>query len=135
MSVILYEDEKFLRIAASLKLKGQDMAHLWLYPYGWQTGGMDKKIEKFANRLLNANIDSSNERYDEQRPFKVLKGFSSSGLPYSDLELIKSLQGVAYNCVESEKFSRTKNKLRDVVFYLMSRVIDAMPEFQRIETW
>ncbi|MCK4432019.1 MAG: hypothetical protein KAW19_12065 [Candidatus Aminicenantes bacterium] len=134
MSVILYEDEKFLRIAGSLKLKGQDIAHLWLYPKGWQSGGMDKAIEKFVNGLRNANIDASNQRYNEQEPFKVLD-FSSSGLPYSNLELIKSLQSVSYNCVESEKFNRTKGKLRDIIYYLMARVLDSMPEFQRVETW
>lgn len=134
MSVILYEDEKFLRIAESLKLKGQDMAHLFSYPIRWQSGGMDKKIEKFVNALRNANIDASNERYDEERPFKVLS-FSGSQLIYSDLELIKSLQGLTYNCVESEKFKRTKGKLDDVVYFLMARVIDAMPEFQRLESW
>jgi hypothetical protein len=134
MSVILYEDEKFLRIAGSLKLKGQDIAHLWCYPKGWDRGAMDKKIEKFVNGLRNANIDASNERYNEQEPFKVL-AFSGSGLPYSDLELIKSLQGVSYNSVESEKFSRTKDKLRDVIYYLMARVIDTMLEYQRVKTW
>ena len=134
MSVILYEDEKFLKISVSLKLKGQDLAHLWLYPKGWDRGAMDKKIEKFVNGLRNANIDASNERYNEEEPFKVL-AFSGAGLPYSDLELIKSLQGVSYNSAESEKFSRTKDKLRDVIYYLMARVIDTMLEYQRVKTW
>jgi len=134
MSVILYEDERFLRIAVSLKLQGQDIAHLWLYPKGWQSGRMDKKIEKFVNGLRNANIDASNERYKEQEPFQVLT-FSDSGLPYSNLELIKSLQGICYNSEESEKFKRTISRLRDVLYYLMKNVIDALPEFQRVQTW
>jgi len=135
MSVILYEDEKFLRIAESLKLHGKDIAHLWMYPKGWDRwDGMDKKIEKFVNCLRNANVDAWNERYNEQAPFKVVD-YSGGVLPYSDLELIKSLQGVSYNSVESEKFNRTKDKLDDVVYYLMSKVIDAMPEFQRLKTW
>lgn len=134
MSVILYEDEKFLRIAASLKLKGKEIAHLWSYPKAWDRGAMDSKIEKFANCLRNSNIDAWNERYDEKVPFKVVD-YSGGVLPYSDLELIKSLQGVSYNSVESEKFKRTKDKLDDVVYFLMARVIDAMPEFERLETW
>ncbi len=71
MSVILYEDEKFLRIAETLKLQGKDLAHLWMYPKGWDGwDGMDKKIEKFVNCLRNANIDAWNERYNEKEPFK-----------------------------------------------------------------
>ena len=96
--------------------------------------GTSEEIEKFVNGLRNANIDASNERYNEQEPFKVL-AFSGSGLPYSDLELIKSLQGVSYNSIESEKFSRTKDKLCDVIYYLMARVIDTMLEYQRVKTW
>ena len=134
MSVIFYEDEKFLRIATTLKLQGQDLAHLWLYPNGWQSVGMDKKIEKFTNCLRNANIDASNERYSEKRSFQVLD-YSRGVLPYSQLELIKSMKGVSYNSVESEKFNRTKDKLDDVIYFLMSRVIDAMPEYERVETW
>ena len=135
MSVILYEDEKFLRIAETLKLKGKDIAHLWMYPKGWDCGAaMDKKIEKFVNCLRNANIDAHNERYDEKEPFKVVD-YSRGVLPYSDLELIKSMQGVSYNSAESEKFSRTKDKLDNVLYYLMARVIDSMPEFQRVKTW
>ena len=48
---------------------------------------------------------------------------------------IQSLQSVSYNCVESEKSNRTKGKLQDVIYYLMARVLDSMPEFQRVETW
>ena len=134
MSVIYYEDEKFQQIAVSLKLQGRDLAHLWLYPKGWDRGAMDKKIEKFVNCLRNANIDASNERYGETEPFKVLS-FPDSGLPYSGLELIKSMKGVCYNCEESEKFERTVNKLRDVIYFLRSKVINAMPEYERLETW
>lgn len=135
MSVILYEDEQFLRIAETLKLRGKDIAHLWLYPKGWDcTAAMDKKIEKFVNCLRNANIDAWNNRYDEKIAFKLID-YSPGVLPYSDLELIKSMQGVSYNSVESEKFKRTKGKLDDVLFYLMTSVIDAMPEFQRLKTW
>lgn len=135
MSVILYEDEKFLKIAATLKLQGQDIAHLWLYPGGWdQWGGMDKKIEKFTNALRNANIDASNERYREKEPFQVLD-YSKVKLPLTQLELIKSLQGISYNSVESEKFNRTKEKLFKVIYFLMSQVLNSWPEYEKAQTW
>lgn len=135
MSVILYEDEKFLRVATTLRIQGKDLAHLWEYPKGWDKwGGMDEKIQKFVNCLRNANIDASNERYDEKEPFKVLS-FSKGAIPYTQLELIKSMQALSYNSVESEKFNRTKDRLRDVIYFLMDRVINKMPEYERAKTW
>lgn len=134
MSVILYEDEKFLRIAESLKLKAKDLAHIWGYPVAWDRGGMNKKIEKFTNCIRNSNIDAWNERYDEKETFKVLD-FSRNCLHYTPIELIKSLNGVSYNSVESEKFNRTKERLRDVIYFLMSEVIYSMPEYEKAIAW
>ena len=136
MSVIFYEDEKFLRIATTLKLQGKNMAVYWGYPNNWDRwDGMDERLEKFANCLRNANIDATNERAsDSNEPFKVLD-HSQGVLPYSGLELIKSMKGVFYNSIESEKFNRTKDRLRDIIYFLMSKVIDAMPEYERAETW
>ena len=134
MSVILYEDEKFLRIAESLKLKAKDQAHIWGYPAGWDSGGMNKKVEKFANCIRNSNIDAWNERYKEKEPFKVLD-FSKNYYPHAPIELIKSLKAVSYNSVESEKFNRTKERLREVIYFLMSEVIYSMPEYEKSTTW
>lgn len=135
MSVILYEDEKFLKIATSLKLQSQDIAHLWLYPKGWdQWNGMDKKIEKFANALRNANIDAYNERYSEKEPYQTVD-YSRVKFPLTQFELIKSLRGISYNSVESEKFNRTKDKLFKVIYFLMSQVMNSLPEYERAKTW
>ena len=135
MSVILYEDETFLRIATPLKLKGRDLAGFWGYPKNWDRwDGMDKTLEKFGNCLRNANIDASNERYSENKPFQVLD-YSRGVSPYSGFALIKSMKGVFYNSIESEKFNKTKDRLRDVIYFLMSQVIDAMPEYERVDTW
>ena len=136
MSVILYEDDKFLRIYETLKLQRKDLAHLWLYPKGWDGNGMDKKLQKFVNCLRNANIDATNERYDEKHPFVVLDFTHRSVLSWlSQFELIKSLHSISYNSVESEKFNRTKDKLRDVIYFLMDSVISNMPEYEQAQTW
>ena len=135
MSVILYEDEKFLRIAESLKLRAKEVAHIWGYPKGWDSGAMTRKVEKFSNCIRNSNIDAWNERYDDENiPFKVLV-FSNNYAPYTLIELIKSLNAVSYNSVESEKFNRTKDRLRDVIYFLMHEVVSAMPEYESAETW
>ena len=135
MSVILYEDEKFLKVVNTLKLQGRDIAHLWHYPKDWDRwDGMNKTIEKFGNCLRNANIDATNERYREKEPFRVLD-YSKGTLPYHQYELIKSLEGISYNSVESEKFNRTKDKLFKVIYFLMSKVINSIPEYERAQTW
>ena len=135
MSVILYEDEKFLRIADTLKLKGRNLAYLFDYPKNWDAwDGMDKKLEKFCNCLRNANIDATNQRYNEDHPFQVLD-YSNGVLPYHGFELIKSLKSVLYNSAESEKFNRTKERLFEVIYHFMSEIIDAMPEYERVNTW
>lgn len=135
MSVILYEDEKFLKVANTLKLQGQDIAYLWSYPKGWdQWGGMDRTIEKFVNSLRNANIDASNERYGEKEAFRVVD-YSKTTLPLNQYQLIKSLQGISYNCVESEKFSRTKDKLFKMIYFFMSQVLNSIPEYEKALTW
>lgn len=42
MSVILYDDEKFLKIYQNLSIQGRDLAHLWKYPEGWdKPNGLD----------------------------------------------------------------------------------------------
>ena len=135
MSVMLYEDEKFYRIASSLKLSGQDLAHLWRYPENWQNGGMDKEIEEFVQSLRNANIQALNERYEDQDvSFKDLD-FKRRGSWYSDCELIKSLKGVSYNIVESVDFDDTKQRLFNVIYFFMSRIVDKIPEYDRAQTW
>lgn len=135
MSVITYEDEKFLRIAKSLKFRAQDIAHLWLYPKNWdKQGGMDETIEKFAQDLRDANVDASNERYNEKKESSELD-FTKDAMTLTIYELIKSLKGVAYNCVESNAYDETITQLRNIVYFLMSVLVDMTPEYKAAETW
>jgi len=136
MSVIIYEDEKFYRIASTLKnLHGQDIAHLWGYPDQWQNGGMDKPLEEFVQELRNANIQAGNERYNDlDNPFEELD-LTTHGSWYTVYELVKSLQGVSYNIVESVDFEETKKRLFNVIYFFMSRIVDKLPEYDRAQTW
>lgn len=135
MSVITYEDEKFLRIAKSLKFRGQDIAHLWMYPDNWSaSNGMDETIEKFVQDLRNANVDASNERYKEKKESSELD-FTKWTETLTIYELIKSPKGVSYNCVESSAYEKTKDQLEKVIYFLMSILIDMIPEYKAAETW
>ena len=135
MSVILYEDEKFLRIAKSLKFRSEEIAHLWMYPKNWtQPGGMDETIEKFAQDLRNANVDASNERYKEKQEASKLD-FEKWTETLTIYELIKSLKGVVYNCVESSAYDETKDQLEKVIYFFMGILVDMIPEYKAAETW
>lgn len=134
MSVILYENEKFLELASSLKAYGKELAHLFNYPDGWDTGGMDPIIDAFVQRLAEANTEAWNERYeDENRERERLFFYFQN--PIGIYDLIKSLKSVGYNMVESVSFEETKRNLFNVIYFLMSRVIDEIPEYKNSEAW
>ena len=135
MSVILYEDEKFLRVAKSLKFRSRDIAHLWLYPENWdKQDGMDETIEKFAQDLRNANIDAYDVRYTEDEETRELD-FEKWTETLTIYELIKSLKGIVYNCVESNLYNETKDQLEKVIYFLMGILVDMIPEYKAAETW
>jgi len=140
MSVILYEDEKFFKVAKELKLRARDIAYLWAYPDRWNApSGMDSTIEQFVNDLRNANIAAYNNRYSEkEKPVKL--NFMAGSVTIricalSTFELIKSLKGIAYNCVETNQFDKTLETLRNVIYHLMSEVLNAIPEYEKAKSW
>ena len=73
MSTILYEDEKFLRIYATMNLNGTAYAYLFGYPEGWQTS-MSQHYQPFLDNLRIANIRAYNDRYDDadELPYSLL---------------------------------------------------------------
>ena len=148
MSVILYEDERFYRVYESLRLNYyQDMAHIWHYPDNWQRDGMTPYFQDFAQKLRSANREAFINRYSHnQEALQELKEVSQelefkpdpylNARPYNtSCELIKSLQGISYNMVESENFEETKDRLFQVIYFLMSRAIERLTEYQKAETW
>ena len=136
MSVILYEDQKFLDINKTLMLYDKDLAHLWEYPDYWDKGSMWKCFESFVSKLRNCNIQANNNRYNDDEPKKILN-FENSGRVLNIYELIKSLKGIAYNCVEADEpeWKDTHQLLRDVIYFFMSRVLDTIPAYNTAKTW
>jgi hypothetical protein len=149
MSVILYEDEKFYRVYKSLwRHYCQEMAHIWGYPDNWRTDGMIPHFQDFVQKLRSANIEAYQNRYaHNQDALKETEMVSKelefnhgnpylNTMPYNwDCELIKSLRGISYNIVESENFEETKQKLFKVIYFLMSREIERLPEYKKAQTW
>ena len=139
MSVILYNNEKFVRIYGSLKPKGRELAHIWSYPDGWDTGGMDRILRGFCDDLRRANIITWNQQYPKEAvPLEVVE--FQAMLPYRNpCELLKSLRGVSYNLVTNNGSTRNllgcADKLRQVIEYVTIKIIDKIPEYEKALTW
>lgn len=140
MSVILYDDEKFLKIYQSLYVRGSDLAHLWNYPQGWdKPDGMNDHFKIFVSDLRRANIMAHNRQYsDDTRPISILDFHCV--LPYgSTVQLLKSLQGLSYNLICNDgkemNLSNCAKRLHDLTFHLMSKIINTLPEYERCSTW
>ena len=137
MSVVLYEDERFIKIYQSIRNKGRDLACVFAYPDGWdKNNGMDKTLQVFVRNLRNANIEAWNNRYEEENEPGVEElDFTNHHSYMSIYDLIKSLKGVSYNMVESESFENVKQTLFKVIYFLMSRVLDEIPAYQNSKAW
>ena len=133
MSVMLYEDKKFQRIAATLKVKaGNFPAYLFDYP---NPKGRWDNIERFVQKLCLANTQAWNERYDENEEYRSIDFEAPVDKHYTDVELIKSLAGIKYNTVESVDFEKVLEKLRDLMFTLMYQYLQGTEEWEEAKTW
>lgn len=141
MSVILYEEEKFLRTYQSLKLMGRDIAHVFGYPKGWnEPGGMDEVIKSFVADLRRANITTWNRQYPDDPRSLAIPDFDKGILPYgNDLELLKSLKGLHYNLISNDEKETNLlgccERLHNLIYCIMSRIIERLPLYQKVNTW
>lgn len=139
MSTILYADEKFLKVYESLAIarNGQEYAHLFHYPDGWnQPGGMVQHYRDFVDALRVANIKAYNERYDDGDELEVsLLDFSHTVMPYgSNIQLYKSLRGLRYN-LDDEDNNGCVGILDHLIDTLAYNIISRLPEYERANTW
>jgi|GEM_PF-6892378 len=155
MSVILYEDEKFLKVYESLRLYrplsvqcdlgGRYFASLFEYPEGWdKPEGMDAHLRAFAQDLRRANIACWNNQYqDDAQPISILvfpKLPVVATMPYANnFELLKSLRGLRYNCIDNggREYSLNSSfeKLVCIIEAIAMDIIDSLPQMQKAETW
>lgn len=141
MSVILYEEEKFLRIYQSLELMEKDVARAFEFPKGWdQPSGMDEEIRSFIISLRRANIITWNRQYpDDPKPLVVVN-LDNGILPYgNDFELLKSLKGLYYNLISNDGQESNLlgccEKLHNLIYCVMSRIINRLPLYEEADTW
>ncbi len=140
MSVILYEDEKFLKIYQNLTIRGSELAHLWKYPKDWNKfNGMDYHFKTFLSELRRANTATWNRQYpDALVPLTTLDFHCV--LPYpSTIQLVKSLQGLSYNLIDNDgnesNLCNCAKRLHELIYDLMSQIISNLPAYHSCDVW
>ena len=139
MSTILYGDEKFLKIYENLSIarNGQQYAHVFGYPEGWnQPGGMDQYYKGFVDNLRVANIRAYNTRYEDGDELEIsLLDFSRGVMPYSsDIHLYQALQSIRYN-IDREDVNNCAEILDNLIDDVAYSIISKLPEYEEANVW
>ena len=134
MSTWLLDDDKFVQIYGGLCVMDSgtgELAHLWGNPEGWKDT-FSIHLKSFVRDLRTANVKAFNERYDENRPFRIL---SFKGVHwYKAIDLIKALQCIRYN-MDDQSENGCSERLEGLINQLMSKYIEALPEYQQSDAW
>lgn len=135
MSVILYEDEKFMAIRATMKQDSRDWACTFGYPDNWNDWPvMEETIDEFCQWLRLGNIRAWNERYEGKEPDKILPQRDGVSSYRNNYELLQALHSVSYNCIEAED-TELEKILDKVIAHLSYKMLAAQPEWKAADTW
>jgi len=134
MSSWLLDDDKFVQIYGGLCVMDSgtgELAHLWGNPEGWKDT-FSIHLKSFVRDLRTANVKAFNERYDENQPFRIL---SFKGVRwYKTIDLIKALKCIRYNS-DDQSVNGCAERLEGLINHLMSKYIEALPEYQQSDAW
>lgn len=142
MSVILYEEQKFLKIYETLsRYQGNyqsnhgRFAQVFKYPEDY-----DKCLKSFVQDLHRSNILAWNRQYrDNQAELKVVS-FRRNEKPYNNkCELLKSLESIRYNLADNggnvTDICSCEDRLDKIINGIMSDIIEKIPEYEKADTW
>ncbi len=140
MSVILENNQKYCDIFEALRRREKILKYFFYEFAGTDEIPLESRLALFVGQLHRANVASYNERYGAVEPERVfdLIGTVSTGARWTDLELIKALQSINYQNSEGEvipEHKATGERLRELIYALMSAVIDKMPGYDQARTW
>jgi hypothetical protein len=89
-------------------------------------------FQKLGDKLFKLNTDAVNYRYSKKEPAPKFRW--QNGVNVSDIQLLKSLQCLTYQCLEGNIPKRKLYKwLTDVVDCLQSYIIYQLPEYEKAE--
>ena len=132
MSTALFDDDRFLQIRESLRLKiGGDLVHVWSYPPNCEDRLVMKEIiDKFVQDLGVSNTRAFNARYEnENEPERILP--NRSVLPFStDHALVKALQAIDYN-IDDENVNGCADILHKLLYHLMYGIVSKSPQYEK----
>lgn len=141
MSVILENNQKFCDIFEALRRRPKVLKYFFYKPGEDKPLPIDSDLGLFVGQLHLANVASYNERYtnaDEKPRSFDLAGTNSAGTRWTDLELIKALKSISYQCDEARVLMEHKftlERLQELIYFLMSLIINKMPGYENAETW
>ena len=141
MSVILEDKQKFCDLFDALLARSGREDISWFFSYrGNKAIPIESNIKLFIGKLHLGNVASWNERYGETEKPQSLDLACSNGPGYmwNDLALIKALKSMNYQNSEGETIpahKETGERLRELIYSLMSSVIDKLPGYDAARTW
>lgn len=141
MSVILENNQKFCDIFEALRRREKILKYFFYEFAGTDEIPLESRLALFVGQLHRVNVASYNERYGAEEPERVfdLIGTDSTGARWTDLELIKALQSINYQNSEGERtgpeMGEIGERLRKMIYALMSSVISKIPGYDQARTW
>ena len=139
MSVILFGEEKFLRVYKTLKgiIEGSDLG----YPNYLNENCLKRVLgshnesvrglKRFCQRLADLNVEAYNQRYDDGNEKRYELDFGKPIDGYNSVfELLKSLNSIDYNSLEAEEKNFEAEKL---VNLLRCAIVEALPQYDKAE--
>ena len=138
MSAFIVADKTINNVVNWLQ---REIDHLSLIPDKLQKLGVDTTEDGWAERLgyamFQLNINAVDARYGngEAKKFRKLDYRYQVTIPVPLVQVLKSLQCWLYQCNEGDVPTTALYGLfdTDVQMYLMSKIIDTLPEYQHAE--
>jgi len=93
---------------------------------------LDAHFRSFVQDLRRANINTYNERYEENEPARILS--FKEELSYCPIDLIKALRSISYN-IDDQSVNGCSTLLENLINYVMWQYISELPEYQRSTAW
>ena len=93
---------------------------------------MDEKVESFVAELNAENFRAYNSRYNENNEIESIDFKSSDYARLNELNLIKQLKCLYYQCSEDQEKSESFHKLEKLINDLQSLYIGNLPEYESL---
>jgi hypothetical protein len=138
MSAFMVEDKTINRVVTWLR---DEIKHMYFIPKKLAELGIDTGKpgweEQLGQAMFQLNIDGVTARYGkgEAESFRPLNYKYSPTYALTAYQVLKSLQCWLYQCTEGEVPETELYKLfdQDIKVYLMSKIIDSLPAYEKAE--